>query len=139
MSIVQLKKDLVKAMRDLKDSNLYASARKDAYNNIISISGAISKLDDKFELDTTILENFKKYKPVDAKNISPKVVWYEYDGNGQFKDLEEFFGKLTALSVKIVHNRLPQEKIDSDKFGTIVNATLGHLINLINTPHNLKH
>jgi len=130
-NIADLKSSLVKAWRDLKNEKLDADIRKAAYADIITISEQVSKLDSNFGMSTEMLE---KYKTFASKQVVPRVIWPKHDTNSQFEELETQFDKIIALAVKIVHKRLPREPQDSDKFGTIVNATTSHLIRLCSTP-----
>jgi len=127
VDILQTK--LVKALRDLKSDKLSTESRKNAYAEVVDTSDKLSELDSSFKMDQKVLEVYKKFK---SKEIVPRVLWPEYNGNEQFKELEEHFDHLTALAVKITKKRLPREPQDSQLFGMIVSATLGHLINLQN-------
>jgi len=123
----ELKTKLIQAWRDLKSTEFRDDVRKDAYADIVNISEEITKLDNTFEMDTKLLLTYDTFKSAEVK---PRVQWPEYKDDTHYRDLENHFDKLTALAVKIAHKRLPRIPQDSDKFGTIVNATITHLIAL---------
>lgn len=123
----ELKTKLIQAWRDLKNKDIPDDHRSAAYADIVNLSEEITKLDNTFEMDTKLLLTYKEFKSAEVK---PRVTWPIYEDDSQFKGLETYFDKLIALAVKIAHKRLPRIPQDSDKFGTIVNATMAHLIAL---------
>ena len=123
----ELKTKLIQVWRDLKNKDLLDDHRSAAYADIVNLSEEITKLDNTFEMDTKMLE---QYKPFKSAEVKPRVQWPEYKDDSEFKRLENQFYRLTTLAVKISHKRLPRMPQDSDKFGQIVNATTAHLIAL---------
>lgn len=129
---IDLKKQLVKACKDLKNIDMMDKHRVDAYKTVVELSKEITKLDSKFEFDDTILINFKSFKPDGSKDVSPKVLWPKLSDEDaeQFGELEKHLEKLTALAVKITVKRLPREPQESPLFGQIISATVEKLIAL---------
>jgi len=126
-SIVELKLKLVKAWRDLKNTQLPKDLRSMAYADVVNISEEVSKLDPKFKMSIEKLGEYKEFKSVE---IVPRIVWPELTDDEQFGELEDHLEKLTALAVKITKKRLPREPQDSQLFGMIISATTDKLIAL---------
>lgn len=127
MTIVDMKKDMTKAWRIL-EGDFSKKQKEDAYNSIIILTNTIRETDKEFTLNDKALEKYKEFKPKDAPRLDRKVKWAKYDKNGKLGDLENDYNLFVETAVKIVSKRIPDTDTDTDKFGTIVNATIANLI-----------
>ena len=125
--VTELKKNLIEEMRLLKGGN-DASVKKHAYANIVSTVNKLQKLDSKFEFNSKVLEPFSAFRPDSIPKIMKKVKWPIHDTNVDIGNTKGEYNNKVALAVKIVSERHPELDTDSDKFGTIVNATVANLI-----------
>lgn len=131
MTIVDMKKDMTKAWRIL-EGDFSKKQKEDAYNSIIILTNTIRETDKEFTLNDKALEKYKEFKPKDTPQLDRKVKWAKYDSSdrslGERGDLENEYNYFIQTAVRIVSKRLPDVDTDSDKFGTIVNATVANLI-----------
>jgi len=130
-NIVRVKNALVQQWRILaSDTNVHD--KEIAYKNIIDYTNEIREHDKEFTLNEKALENYKEFKPKDAPQLDRKVKWAKYDesnrGLGETGDLEDQYNYYVHIAVRIVSKRHPDLDTDTDKFGTIVNATVHNLI-----------
>lgn len=125
---MNLKKDLVKAWRSLENKELGKNDKTDAYSNIIHLSNKLRESDKEFFLDEKALEKYKEFATDYTPQLNKKVKWAKHDKNGKLGDLENDYNLFVETAVKIVSKRIPDTDTDTDKFGTIVNATIANLI-----------
>lgn len=134
-SLHTLRKKIVFSWRNLADNTLTKTGRQQAYEEVVNLSNEISKLDKSFSLDEKALEKYKQFAPagINKEELNLKVNWAEYIQDQKLvskdtNDLENEYNYFVATAVRIVSKRLPQESTQTDKFGTIVNATIANLI-----------
>lgn len=127
MELVKLKKALVGEWRILQGNNDVGSKRS-AYKNIVNLSNELRDKDKGFFLDERALEKYKEFRPDDLPELNKKVKWAKHDESGELGDLENDYNLFVETAVEIVSKRIPDTDTDTDKFGTIVNATIANLI-----------
>jgi len=130
MELVKLKKALVEEWRLLQSDN-DVGTKKSAYKNIVNLSNELREQDKGFSLDERALEKYKEFRPDDLPELNKKVKWAKYDTDrplGSKGELENEYNYFVQTAVRIVSKRIPDTDTDTDKFGTIVNATIANLI-----------
>lgn len=125
--VTALKKKLVESWRNLQDTSKSKNERTGAYENVVVISNEIRKVDKSFSLDEKALEKYSEFKPKNAPQLDKKVKWTD---KNPLENLEKTYDLYVATAKHIVSKRLPNEDTDTDKFGTIVNATTANLIQI---------
>ncbi len=124
--LITLKKDIINAWRDLKNDNLTDEKRVKAYNEVVFLTGEIRKQDKNFSANEIILGKYKQFKG-DTPDVERKVRWVKAT---VMTSLKKEYNYYVATALEIVSERHPDLDSDTDKFGTIVNATVANLIAL---------
>lgn len=125
--ITELKKQLVSYWRDLQDESKSDDFRTTSYRGVVSTTNKIRELDKTFALDEKALEKYIKFRPTDVEKLDKKVKWTD---EGSYLNLITKYNSYVSTAVEIVKSRHPELDTDTDKFGTIVNATVANLIAL---------
>ena len=123
VSIPVMKEKLANAYRILNTSSADEIDKKNAYAEVIKLGKEIQTYEKDFSLDLEALKKFDKYA---TEKVVPKVVWKSDEET--LGTLEQTYYNYVKLALNIVRKRLPHESDQSDKFGTIVNATIANLI-----------
>lgn len=112
----------------LKDDKQSPYDRRLACKSIIEKSNTLKKSYIEFEVIDMNNTQYAEFAPETYK-VQADVIWgMVEDSFGVFE--EELLEKWTAVAVRIVTKRLPKERVDSQKFGQIVNATVTHLLEI---------
>jgi hypothetical protein len=130
--IIQTKKELAEEWENIQNANVSVENRKIAYQRIVELTNKIRETDKTFTLNEKALEKFAEFKPTNVPRLDTNTKWVEPKSGTQ---LEKLYNEYVAIALSIVQQRCPTLSADSDKFGTIVNATISNLIALHNRPN----
>lgn len=125
--VVLLKKEIVQAWRNLKNDNLNTKDRREAYKNVVHLTSEIRKHDKDFSANALILGKYIEFKHDTKEELERKVKWTE---SKVITGLQKEYNYFIATALTIVSERHPDLDTDTDKFGTIINATVANLISL---------
>ncbi len=124
--LASLKASVVNSWRILKDDSQPKATRELAYREVVGLNTEIRKLDKNFSVNEIILGKYIEFKG-DTPSPERKVKWAEAKVNTV---IQKEYNHFVATAVSIVSERHPDLDKDTDKFGTIVNATVANLISL---------
>jgi len=125
-TVEENKLELAKCLRILRNIKEPKNAREVSYARIIELVQLVETQDSKFEFNSTVLDGYKEFKTNGTPKLEPKIKWPEGKTNQKLKDR---YNEYVALAVEIVGERT-KENPDSNVFGQIVSATIGHLIQI---------
>lgn len=132
--IIQTKKLLAEAWDILQDEKRTNNERRISYQDIIVLTNKIKETDKTFSLNETALKKYNAFSSKDNPTLNTNIKWVEILPG---TPLEKRYNRYVGIALSIVTARCPNMPTDTDKFGTIVNATVSNLIALDSTPEHL--
>lgn len=132
--LIEKMKNLKTQWGFLKDEKNAKIDRRTACKRIIEISTEVAELDPKFEMidmNNTIYAEFvpKNYRVIDTGNV-------KWGTNATITKEEQkaldTLRRLENIAVQDIHEKLPNEPMDSQKFGMIVSAYTEKLVHIYN-------